>query len=524
MDRSPFIKIPSAVRRAGLHHDWGYRSEPDASRDGMTEKWTRGRVVGGSSSINGTLFVRGAAADFDGWNVPGWSARDVLPIFRAMERSDRPGPLRGRSGPLYVRTVKRPHLTTEAFIDAARAAGFGFNEDYNGEQQEGVGFAQLSQHHGFRCSASDAFLKPLLGRKNLKLVVNAHVDRIEMVDGRAVAVSFHRGRARCRETAGDVVLCAGAINSPKLLMLSGIGDELELARHGIRTVLHLPGVGRNLKEHPLITLTFKSRIPTNNLTEGPLQRLRMALEFFLHGEGGISNLFEGTAFVRSGPAAARADLQLIFMTRGFERLPDDRVQLASYPSVSVHVIGSYPQSAGRIRLSSAASTDPPRIECCLLEAPEDLATLIKGIHIVRRIMRTNPMGALIDSEIAPGADLESARELESFVRRHTGIAYHPIGTCRMGSDEHAVVDASLRVHGTENLWVADASVVPSPLSANMNAACMMIGKMLGQRLVERAQSDSFTRLRSAQCPDEEECAYDAWTSRPTRRRQYRQSG
>lgn len=484
-DRSPFIKVAAGQPRACADHDWGYWSQPDPSRNGVTENWIRGRVLGGSSSINGTMFVRGTSADFDRWSIPGWSALEVMPIFREYEKSDQLGPLRGRAGALHVRTVKRPHPITTAFVRSACAVGYQFNPDYNGETQEGVGYAQLSQRRGFRCSAADAFLKPLLSRRNLKLLLNALVEKIEVADGRAVAVSFSHGGQTRRETARDIILCAGAINSPKLLMLSGIGDPDELRRHDIALVRAAPGVGRNLKEHPLVTLNYRTGIPTYNLTEGPLQKLSIATQFLMSGEGPISNLFEGAAFVKSSAAEPVPDLQLVFMACGFEKGADGHYKLAPVPSVSVHIIESYPLSSGRVRLASNDPNDPPLIECRLLQAQADVDTLVKGIPVVRRIMRAEPMASLIEEEISPGANVEGPSSLQEFVRNHTGISFHPIGTCRMGMDAEAVVGADLRVHGTENLWVADASIVPQPLSANMNAACIMIGMKLGKHLVAK---------------------------------------
>jgi len=484
-DRSPFIKFPAGTRRAGAKFDWGYRSQPDPSRNGVTENWTRGRVLGGSSSINGMMYVRGTKEDYDRWDLPGWSAKAVMPIFREMECSDQLGPVRGQGGPLHVRTIRHPHGIVQAFAAAAHGAGFPYNPDYNGESQEGVAFAQLSQRRGFRCSAADAFLRPLLGRKNLKLLLDTLVEKINFENGRATSVTLMQQGRRRQELARDIVLCAGAINSPKLLMLSGIGDEEELSRLKIGVVRNLPAVGRHLKEHPLVTLGFRTKVPTNNLTEGLFQKLGFAAKFLWHGDGPIADLFECAVFARSTPAQANPDLQIVFMSKGFVKKPDGRFKLAPYPSVSVHIIESYPKSNGRIRLSSNDPNDPPLIESNLLENRADVDTLVNGIETLRKIMATEPMNGLIEEEITPGADIRSASELEDFVRARASISFHPIGTCRMGVGEGYVVDPEMRVYGTENLWIADASIVPQPLSANMNAPCIMIGLKLGKQLVRR---------------------------------------
>ena len=486
-DRSPFIRVAAGHSRACAKHDWGYQSQPDRTRNGATEAWTRGRVVGGSSSINGTMFVRGSAADFDRWCLPGWSAEDVMPIFRDFESSDQLGPLRGHTGPQHVRTVKRPHAVSEAFVRSAIAAGYAFNQDYNGAKQEGVGYAQLSQRRGFRCSAADAFLKPMLWARNVKLLLYAMVEKIELENDRAVAVRFqHRGR-RQKAIGRDIILCAGAINSPKLLMLSGIGDAQELKAHKIDSLLNLPAVGRYLKEHPLVTLGYRSRIATYNLTRGLPQKLGIVAEFLLRGEGPISNLFEAVAFVRTFVSAPVPDIQLLFLPVGFDRTPDGRLKLASYPSFTVLLLGSYPASTGRVSLASSDPGAAPLIEPQLLQREEDVETLVRGVEAVRGIMQAEPMASLVEGEIAPGVEVQAFPALRDYVRAHTGISFHALGTCRMGIGTDSVVGPDLRVHGTRNLWVGDASIMPDQISANLNAACMMIGVKLGKQLAARSK-------------------------------------
>lgn len=483
-DRSPFIRVASGQLRACQKHDWGYWSEPDPSRNGARENWIRGRVLGGSSSLNGTMYVRGTPYDFDNWRVPGWSAADVMPVFRQFEHSDQHSPVRGQAGPLRVRTVKRPHPVTTAFLESARAAGHAINPDYNGETQEGVGLAQLSQRGGFRCSSADAFLKPLLGKPNLELLLDALVEKILVENGRAVGVALSQGGVRRQELASEVIVCAGAINTPKLLMLSGIGDPVELKRHDIPLVHALPHVGLHLQDHPLVTLNYRSKIPTYNLTEGIGQKLGIALRFLGHGEGPISNLFEGVAFLKSDPSQPVPDLQIIFMAMGYGK--DDRGQfrLSPFPSFMVHVLKSYPLSSGRVRLASSDSASHPLIECRLLQEQADVDTLSNGIRTLRSIMAREPIASLIDREIDPGSGVTTQTSLEEFVRSHTSISFHACGTCRMGTGDDSVVTQELRIRGIGNLWIADASVIPRFLSANINAACIMIGIRLGQHLIK----------------------------------------
>jgi choline dehydrogenase-like flavoprotein len=268
-------------------------------------------------------------------------------------------------------------------------------------------------------------------------------------------------------------------------MLSGVGDAHELSRHGIEPALDLPNVGHHLKEQPLVTALYRCRVPTNNLTEGLLQKVGIAAQFLLHGEGPISNIFEGAAFVRSSPAQPTPDLQLVFMTCGWMHQPDGSLKRAPYPAVGVHILASYPKSSGRIHLKSRDPNDAPLIECPLLEQQADMDALVKGIGIVRRIMKAEPMNSLIADEIAPTKDVQSVPALEAFVREQAGISFHPVGTCRMGTSSDAVVGPELRVRGTDNLWVADASVIPDQISANMNAVCIMIGMKLGKHLASQ---------------------------------------
>lgn len=488
-DRSPFIRFPAGQMQTLAHHAWKYRIRPDASRNAVEETWYRGRVLGGSSSINGTMYVRGAMADFDRWGE-GWLAQDVLPIFREIENADRPGPLKGRSGPLYVRTVKRPHATTRAFIDAAQACGIAFNDDYNGESQEGVSYAQLSQRRGLRCSAADAFLKPLLGRKNLKVLLNAHALKIECEQGRAVAVSFSKDGKVDTAMAWNIIVCAGALESPKLLMLSGIGDPEMLASHGIGVKAALPGVGANLQEHPLVQLTFRTTVQTFNLTGGLWQKLGFLAEFLQSGEGPISNLFEGAAFLKSSEREVSPDIQLHVLPIGYLTSPAGELQFARFPSMTVLLNKSYPKSRGRVGLTSSRPEDPPSIDCRLLEDETDVETLVRGVQVVRKIMQSEPIASLIEEEVAPGPAVASVEALQGYIRRRATIAYHPIGTCRMGQGPDAVVGTDLRVHGFKNLWVADASVMPELISGNTNAACMMIGMKLGKQL-PAIRSDRF---------------------------------
>ncbi len=489
-DRSPYIKFYPGMLFAGNRFDWEYRCEPDPSRNGASEAWPRGRVLGGSSSINGTIFVRGATTDYDRWSElcegrGGWSAREVMPLFRELECSDQNNSHRGKSGPLHVRTKRLLHPTTEAFIESAVAAGYPYNEDYNGPSQEGVSYIQFTQRKGWRWSSADAFIRPHLGRQNLKLILHALVEKIEIADGRAVGVTFrHEGQSH-RARARDVILSAGALNSPQILMLSGIGDPEELERHRIDVVHSLPGVGRNLREHPYLRFTYHARIPTYNPTEGFLQKLAIGAKFLMHREGPLSGAFESVAFLKSSPAEPVPDVQIHFAPTAYLGKFGDPRALAPYRAFSIMVNKNHSVSCGQIRLRSRDPGDPPVIDGRLLEHRADLDTMKRCFDLVRKIASTQPIAGLIEAETVPGPAIMGGEALEKYVRDNTEPTFHPVGTCRMGVDAGAVVSADLAVRGIGNLWIADASVMPDLVSGNTNAACMMIGMKLGRYLCER---------------------------------------
>jgi choline dehydrogenase len=486
-NKSPYIRIPALLRHIDRKCYGSVPCQPDPSRRGRVEKWQHGHALGGSSSVNGMIFVRGAAYDFDRWaslGNRGWSYNDVLPIFKEMESCDQLGSTRGREGPIFVRTVRHPHPLTCAFVESAVSAGFPLNPDYNDVSQDGVSYVQLSQRNGLRWSAADAFVRPVLNQRNFRLLLNARVSRVHLDGGEATGVSYtYKGTTRVA-LGGRIVLCTGSVNTPKLLMMSGIGDPEELRRHGIAAHVDAPGVGHNLREHPLIRLIYRTRIPSNNLTEGVLQRLRIAGQFALHRSGPVSTAIEAIAFGKTVPTLSHSDVQIHFVTLGVrDFVAENSSPFLEYPSVTVYVNASHPRSSGRVRLASSNPNDAPLIECRLLgEDSRELRTLIGGVGIVRKIMATKPMSALVLEEVRPGSKHLSEGSLEDYVRSHTEIAYHAVGTCRMGIDPEAVVTPELKVRGVENLWIADASVMPDLISGNTNAACMMIGMKLGRQL------------------------------------------
>jgi choline dehydrogenase len=481
--------------------EWAYWSEPDPSRNMRSDHWRRGKVVGGTGSINGMNYVRGTRADYDRWAAmgnTGWSADDVMPIFRDLERcvpryETPPDPaIRGMSGPIPVREVHYCHPLTEAFLKSAQAVGFPRTADYNGAVQEGVARGQFNQVRGFRRTSADEVLKPALKRGNLRLITEAHVHRLVVKDHRVMGVVFdHRGML-CDARADRVVLCGGAINTPQLLMLSGIGDAKALRDHGINVVLDRARVGRNLMEHPLVRTAFRSSIPTYNPSEGFLQKVGFLIDFLCHGCGPIATPAEGQAFLRTSPDQTAPDVQMHFAplaaifsgdTSGSKR----NVNILPFPSFSVHINKSYPKSRGQIRLASGNPKAAPLIEPNLMADERDITTLVGGLRLLRRIVAAKPLAGMVTEHIEPGPGLVSDDDLAAYVRDNASLAYHPAGTCGMGVEEEAVVTPELKVRGLDNLWIADASVMPDQVSGNINAAAMMIGEKLGRQLRDMAQ-------------------------------------
>jgi choline dehydrogenase-like flavoprotein len=493
-NRSWIFKVPIASILQMPRFDWGYQSTPDPSRNQKIENWTRGRVVGGSSSINGMNYVRGCASDFDRWAVMGnvgWDAKSVMPLFRDLEHCDSSIPdseIRGRNGPLHVRRVTHAHPATEAFINAAQAAGYRFTSDYNGASQEGIGYGQLTQRGRRRWSSADAFLTSALALRNFELIVNAQVHRLLIHERRVVGVRYEREGRLHEVRASQVILCAGAINTPQLLMLSGVGNAVTLAEQGIPIVLDRKAVGDNLMEHPVTRVTYRVRFPTYNVTGGVLQNLKLVARYVTKGSGPIAGVFESIAFLKTREDEQVPDVQLHIAALGFDDVSEggrSLVQTLPFPSLSVIVNKNHTLSRGRITLDSADPKVAPRIEPNLLGRQEDVDTLVRGISVVRRIAAAPPLSSWITEEIRPGVECVKPEDLEVYVRNFASISYHPAGTCRMGADDEAIVTPDLKVRGLENLWIADASVMPDIISGNLNALCMVIGMKLGRYLAQR---------------------------------------
>lgn len=486
-DRDPAIHIPAGVVRliGNSKVDWAHLAEPDASRAGKVDLWPAGKVLGGSSSINGMLFVRGARADFDGWAAAGnrgWAYADLLPYFRKMETSPIGGQWRGRLGPLDVGPLRTTHPLGPAFIAAAIAAGLPANPDYNGESQEGASAPQVTQRRGARWSTARAYLGQAARRANLSIVINAEVRRVMIANGRATGVTYQRGNTVYQANGREVVLCAGALASPKLLMLSGVGSAEDLAGHGITVHHDAPGVGRNLGEHPNANLSWDVEQRTYNIdATGPRMALAL-LRWAINRRGPATSPYpHAVAFLRSSPDVILPDIQLMFGPFAFAFSPDGVVPYRR-PAVTVVAALSYPRARGTLRLRSADPRDRPLIDHQLLGDPHDVERLVRACRFVRTIMEQPQIRGAISRERLPGPACQSDADWEAHLRATTFLGYHPVGTCAMGPA--GVVDDHLRVRGIAGLRVADASIIPAPISGNTNAAAIMIGEKAADLIAE----------------------------------------
>lgn len=463
--------------------DWGYHTVPQAGCKMRRILWPRGKMLGGSGSINAMIYIRGLPSDYDAWasmGCAGWAWEDVLPAFLKSEHNETLGnaPLHGQGGELNIANLPYVDATERLWLAAAQAAGLPPNDDFNGAVQEGVGFFQLFCKDGERYGTAKAFLRPALDRPNLTVETGVLTTRILMDRGRAVGVEYLRNGQPCiAHAASEVVLSAGAIGSPQLLLLSGIGPADELRQAGVAPVHDLPGVGKNLQDHINIPITFHThgRVGIGGMTEGELGAA--VAEWTGSRTGPItSNWAAAGGFARSGVSAGEPDLQLYGVIAANR---DHARYLSARPGLTLHATLQRPQCRGEIRLRSADPIEQPAIDPrYLADDPNgtDLATLVAGVRLNRRIAAAPPLRELIDAEITPSAEAQSDEEIGEFIRGHCTTLYHPAGTCRMGTDPSAVVDPALRVHGVAGLYVADASIFPRMVSGNTNAPTIMVAE------------------------------------------------
>jgi choline dehydrogenase len=489
-DRSPNIKIPAAFsKQFRTKLDWDYSTGPEPHLGGRNLYVPRGRSLGGSSSMNAMMYVRGRPIDYDGWSeagCPGWGYAEVLPYFMRSENNERgASEIHGRSGPQNVMDVKEPRPLTRRFLEAAERAGIPSNPDINSPEQDGVSISQVTQRNGRRWSTADAYLRPAMKRSNLTVATRAQALGIDLDGGRATGVKWRdsRGRTRAARAGREVVLSAGAIGTPQLLMLSGVGPADHLTSLGIESRVDLPGVGENLQDHPFILICYESTKP-ESLADA--EKPRALLQFLLRRSGPLtSNVGEAMAFIRTRPGLPAADVQLLFgpayyHDHGFDNHDGHAFSLAAALLT--------PRSRGRLSLRSADPDAKPELVGNHLAEPEDVSALVAGFNKLREIARTGPLDDARGRELVPGEHVDSYEEIEDFIRREVELLYHPVGTCRMGSDDGAVVDPELRVRGIEGLRVADASVMPVITGGNTNAPTIMIGEKASDLIRGRTES------------------------------------
>jgi choline dehydrogenase-like flavoprotein len=483
-DSSVLIHCPAglAVLARNGQANWGFETVPQPGLQGRRGYQPRGKVLGGSSSVNAMIYARGHHADYDGWAAEGnagWSWDDVLPYFRKSEHNERGADaFHGAAGPLNVMDLRSPHRFGAVFVEAAKQAGYPENHDFNGADQEGVGLYQVTHRNGERCSAAKAYLTPNLHRPNLHVVTNAHATRVLLQGRQAVGVAYRQdGRNHELRARHEVLLSAGALLSPQLLMLSGIGPADQLRQHGIEVAHHLPGVGQNLHDHvdvvqvvdaPHLTDLFGLSLP------GLVNVVKGIFEWRMQRSGLLTtNFAEAGGFIRSAPEEPIPDLQLHFV---IGKLVDHGRKTVFGHGYSCHVCLLRPRSRGALTLASADPLAAPRIDPNFLAEPDDVRRLVRGFKVMRNILQQPALSGFRGRELASSAQARDDAAIEAFVRGHADTIYHPVGTSRMGQGPMDVVDAQMRVRGIGGLRVVDASVMPSIVGGNTNAPVIMIGE------------------------------------------------
>jgi choline dehydrogenase len=482
-DSNRWIHIPIGFGKVMFDREvnWMFETEPEARMNGRSIKIPRGRVLGGSSSINGLIYIRGQREDYDDWRAlgnPGWGFEDCLPYFKKAEHQTRgPDEWHGTGGPLCVSDVKDTHPLADAFIAAGEAMGIGRNSDFNGARQEGLGYFQGTARNGMRCSAAVGYLRPAMARRNLSVITNAHASRILTEGTRATGVAYTVDGAPQRAFAErEVIVAAGAIQSPQLLQLSGIGPGELLQRHGIAPVKVLPGVGRNLQDHLQSRIIWRCSEPVtvNDDLMSLRRKLGIGLQFALKRSGPLS-WYAGLAggFARTRPELDRPDIQFHFFPYSTDRTDPS---LHRFSGFTMSVCKLRPESRGMVEIKSGDPGAAPAIQPNFLEREADVATMLDGLKLVRRMAQAPELSRWISAEYDPGPQCTSDEALVDFIRNKAMTVYHPVGTCKMGSDPDAVVDQQLRVHGMDRLRVIDASIMPVVTSGNTNAPVIMIAE------------------------------------------------
>ncbi len=481
-DRNPWLHIPIGYAKTMYHPtlSWNLMTAPEPELYGRQLPWPRGRVLGGSSAINGLLYLRGQAQDYDHWRqlgCTGWSFEDVLPFFKQAEDQERgPSDLHGVGGPLAVSDLREKNPLAMAFIEAAAELGFPRNNDFNGAQQEGAGLYQTTSRGGWRISSASAYLKPARNRPNLIVITDAHSTGLTFEGTRCTGVALKRhGAPLTIRATREVILSGGAIASPQLLLLSGIGPADHLQQMGIAVRHHLPDVGRHLQDHFQARAAYRTHGGSlNTQRHSLLGQALMGIEFALRRTGPLT-VSAGTAglFARVLPGSETPDVQYHFLPFSTDKT---MMELHDFPGMTISACQLRPESRGAITLATPDPFAKPHIQANYLSAETDRRCMVEGVKLARRLAQTAAMRPWAAEELSPGARAQTDDEILDWIRRSGGTIYHPTSTCRMGGDEASVVDPELRVRGIQGLRVADASIMPTVVSGNTNAPCIMIGE------------------------------------------------
>jgi choline dehydrogenase len=495
-DAYPWIHVPIGYAKTMFHpvYNWQFRTEPEPGMNGREIYWPSGRTLGGSSAINGLIYIRGHRADYDHWSSlgnAGWGYADVLPYFRKLEHNVRgASEWHGADGPLWASDIRAKHELVEAWIAAAAELGIPRNEDFNGATQEGAGYYQLTTRRGFRCSTAVAYLRPSRGRANLAVETNARALRLVLDGRRACGVFFRQdGCDRKVNARREVIVAAGAMQSPQLLQLSGIGRPALLQELGIPVVHALEGVGENLQDHLQVRTIFRCTKPitTNDTLKSWWRTMAMGARYVLTRTGPMAvGINQGGMFARTDPSLARPDIQFHLATLSSDMAGSP---VHTFSGFTVSVCQLRPESRGFVRAKSSDPVAAPALQPRYLSTPHDRATVVAGLRLARRLAATRALAPYVAGEYLPGPQAETDDDLLSFARNKGATIFHPAGTCKMGpaADAQAVVDASLRVHGIDGLRVVDCSVMPTIVSGNTNAPVIMIAEKASDMILHDAR-------------------------------------
>lgn len=496
-DRRLFVQMPIGYGKTYYDErvNWKYQTEPVTALGNRPSYWPRGKVLGGSSSINAMVYVRGHPLDYDDWaaSAPGWSWQDVAPIFKRMETWDGdPHPERGTDGLLSVHsTHDEVHPLCNHFIEASQQLQIPFNPDYNADDMEGAALFQITTQDGWRGSTARCYLHPALSRNNLTLETNAHVKRLLSSADKVDRVEYRQnGRDITVKARAEIIVCAGSVNTPQLLELSGIGNPDNIEAHGIKTIHHLPQVGENLSDHLGGDFVCKSRLPSLNQQLRPLSgKIAAGLHYLFARKGPLSlSVNQAGGFVRSQPDSDRPDLQIYFSPLSYTRAPVGTRPLVSPDPFPGFLLGYNPCKPTSIGNTHIRSSDPfaaPSIQPNYLTTEHDRHLMLEGMKLMRRYMSTDVMQNLVEKELYPGESIQTDEALNQFISENAWTVFHPCGTCRMGNDSNtSVVDAQLKLHGISGLRIADASVFPSIPTGNTNAPAIMVGEKASDLILE----------------------------------------